>query len=123
MFHCYLKRLYEQIHAIAEGAKQYELVVVIWSCPLGADIIKVKLPTAHIEQEAARKVYEKEGIPISTMEAGLARLSGAIPFNGPRQKRFACCSRSWTFIEEKDEQRLRGSKEIWAQGNLNNKFF
>jgi hypothetical protein len=26
-------------------------------------IIKVTLPTAHIEQDAARKVYEKEKIP------------------------------------------------------------
>ncbi len=84
--------MYEQIRAIAEEAKQYGLVVVIWSYPrgsgiskqgetaidicgyaahiaaqLGAHIIKVKLPTAHIEQEAARKVYEKEGIPISTL--------------------------------------------------------
>ena len=34
---------------------------------LGAHIIKVKLPTAHLEQEAARKVYEKEKIPIATL--------------------------------------------------------
>ncbi|MEN9222022.1 MAG: class I fructose-bisphosphate aldolase [Thermostichus sp. BF3_bins_97] len=88
----YRFEMYEQIRAIAEEAKQYGLVVVIWSYPrgsgiskqgetgidicgyaahiaaqLGAHIIKVKLPTAHIEQEAARKVYEKEGIPISTL--------------------------------------------------------
>ena len=34
---------------------------------LGAHIIKVKLPSAHLEQEAARKVYEKEKVPISTL--------------------------------------------------------
>jgi class I fructose-bisphosphate aldolase len=34
---------------------------------LGAHIIKVKLPTAHIEQDAARKVYEKEKVPIGTL--------------------------------------------------------
>ncbi len=34
---------------------------------LGAHIVKVKLPSAHIEQEAARKVYEKEQIPIETL--------------------------------------------------------
>jgi hypothetical protein len=28
--------------------------------------IKVKLPTAHVEQEAARKVYDERRIPIST---------------------------------------------------------
>lgn len=84
--------LYQQIRAYAEEAKRYGLVVVIWSYPrgsglsregetaidvcgyaahiagqLGAHIIKVKLPTEHIEQEAARKVYEKEGIPIAKL--------------------------------------------------------
>jgi class I fructose-bisphosphate aldolase len=33
---------------------------------LGAHIIKVKLPTDHIEQDAARKVYEEQKIPIAT---------------------------------------------------------
>ncbi len=34
---------------------------------LGAHIIKVKLPSPHIAQDAARKVYEKEGVPTSTL--------------------------------------------------------
>lgn len=84
--------LYEQIRACAEEAKQYGLIVVIWAyargssldrdgetaidvigysaqiaAQLGAHIIKVKLPTAHIAQEAARKVYEREQIPIATL--------------------------------------------------------
>jgi len=84
--------MYEQIRAYAEEAKRYGLVVVIWSYPrgsglskqgetaidvcgyaahiaaqLGAHLIKVKLPSAHIEQEAARKVYEKERIQIGTL--------------------------------------------------------
>ncbi|HUF94248.1 MAG TPA: fructose-bisphosphate aldolase, partial [Candidatus Limnocylindria bacterium] len=33
---------------------------------LGAHIIKVKLPAAHLEQDAAKKVYEKEAVPIGT---------------------------------------------------------
>ena len=33
---------------------------------LGAHIIKVKLPSAHIEQDAARKVFEAQKIPIAT---------------------------------------------------------
>ena len=33
---------------------------------LGAHIIKVKMPSAHIEQEAARKVYVERRIPIAT---------------------------------------------------------
>jgi fructose-bisphosphate aldolase, class I len=35
---------------------------------LGAHIIKVKLPSDHIEQDAARKVYEKQKIPISKLK-------------------------------------------------------
>jgi class I fructose-bisphosphate aldolase len=37
------------------------------ACQLGAHIVKVKPPTAHIEQAAAKKVYEKERIPIGTL--------------------------------------------------------
>lgn len=84
--------MYQQIRAYAEEAKRYGLVAVIWSYPrgsglskagetaidvtsyaahiaaqLGAHIIKVKLPSDHIEQEAARKVYEKEQVPIATL--------------------------------------------------------
>ncbi|HVP12449.1 MAG TPA: class I fructose-bisphosphate aldolase [Phycisphaerae bacterium] len=85
------KQMYELVRAYAEEAKAVGLAVVVWSyprgsslskegetaidvagyaaqiaCQLGAHIVKVKLPTAHIEQEAARKVYEKEKIPIAT---------------------------------------------------------
>jgi fructose-bisphosphate aldolase, class I len=88
--HCV--ELYQQIRAYAEEAKRYGLVVVIWAyargssldkdgetaidvigyaaqiaAQLGAHIIKVKLPTAHIAQEAARKVYEKQQIPITIL--------------------------------------------------------
>lgn len=81
--------IYEQLRAIAEEAKGYGLVVVVWSYPrgsgltkegetavdvvayaaqiaaqLGATIIKVKLPTDHLEQAAAKKVYEAKGIPV-----------------------------------------------------------
>ena len=34
---------------------------------LGAHVIKVKPPTAHIEQAEARKAYEKAGVPIGTL--------------------------------------------------------
>ena len=84
--------MYQQIRAYAEEAKRCGLVVIIWSYPrgieldkdaetaidvccyaahiaaqLGGHVIKVKLPTAHIAQAAAKKVYEKEGIPIATL--------------------------------------------------------
>ena len=84
--------MYGQIRAIAEEAKRVGMVVVIWSYPrgsglsrdgetaidvtayaahiaaqLGAHIVKVKLPSAHIEQEAARKVYTNQRVPIGTL--------------------------------------------------------
>jgi fructose-bisphosphate aldolase, class I len=83
--------MYDQLRTYAEEAKRNGLAVVVWSYPrgsslskdgetaidvigyavqiaaqLGAHIIKVKLPTAHIEQEAARKVYDERHIPIAT---------------------------------------------------------
>jgi class I fructose-bisphosphate aldolase len=84
--------MYNQIREIGEEAKRHGLAVVIWSYPrgsglskegetavdvtayaahiaaqLGAHIIKVKLPSAHLEQAAAKKVYESESIPIGTL--------------------------------------------------------
>jgi len=88
--HC--TRMYEQLRVIAEEAKANGLAVVVWSYPrgsaiskegetamdvvayasqiaaqLGAHIIKVKLPSAHLEQAAAKKVYESTKIPIATL--------------------------------------------------------
>ncbi len=37
------------------------------ACQMGAHIVKVKPPTAHIEQDAARKVYEAQKIPVATL--------------------------------------------------------
>ncbi len=84
--------MYGQIRAYAEEAKRHGLAVIVWSYPrgsslskagetaidvtayaahiaaqLGAHIIKVKLPTSHIEQEAAKKVYEAQQIPLTTL--------------------------------------------------------
>jgi DhnA family fructose-bisphosphate aldolase class Ia len=78
-------------NAYAAKAKRCGLVVVIWSyargsgvstagetsidviayaaqiaAQLGAHIIKVKLPTDRIEQQAAKEVYQKMQIPIAT---------------------------------------------------------
>jgi len=86
------KEMYEEIRFASTEAKKAGLAVVIWSYPrgeqvskegetaidviaygahiaaqLGAHIIKVKPPTAHIEQDAARKVYEAQGIKVSSM--------------------------------------------------------
>jgi class I fructose-bisphosphate aldolase len=50
---------------------------------LGAHVIKVKLPSPHIEQEAARKVYAQEQIPIETL-ADCVRHVVQCAFNGRR---------------------------------------
>jgi class I fructose-bisphosphate aldolase len=88
----YCNSMYEQLRAIAEEAKNCGLAVVVWSYPrgaslskegetavdvvayaaqiaaqLGAHVIKVKLPSAHLEQAAAKKVYEAEQVPTKTL--------------------------------------------------------
>jgi class I fructose-bisphosphate aldolase len=98
----------EEIRDLAEEAKSVGLAVVIWSYPrggglskdgetgidictyaahmatlLGAHIIKVKPPTAFIEQPEAKKVYEKEKIDISSLSARVAHVMQAC-FNGRR---------------------------------------
>jgi len=84
--------MYMELRQITEEAKAAGLVVVVWSyprgsglskagetaidvcayaaqiaCQLGAHIVKVKPPTEHLEQEAAKKVYESEKIPVATL--------------------------------------------------------
>jgi class I fructose-bisphosphate aldolase len=91
--------MYMEFREIAEEAKSAGLAVVLWSYPrgsgiskqgetgidviayaaqiaaqLGAHVIKVKPPTDHIEQDAARKVYEAEGIDISTLAKRVAHV-------------------------------------------------
>ncbi len=50
---------------------------------LGAHIIKIKLPAADIEQDECRKVYEAEGIDVSTQAARVAHCVDAA-FKGRR---------------------------------------
>ena len=50
---------------------------------LGAHLIKVKPPTDHIEQEAARKVYESEGIPVGSLAERIRHVVQSA-FNGRR---------------------------------------
>ena len=101
-------QMYEQIRAIGEEAKAHGLAVVIWSYPrgsglskegetaidvtayaahiaaqLGAHVIKVKLPSAHVEQAPARKVYEQEAIPVGTLAERVRHVVQSA-FNGRR---------------------------------------
>jgi len=82
----------EELRELAAEAKSAGLPVVVWSYPrgsdlskegetaidvvayaaqiaaqLGADVIKVKLPSAKVELAEAQKVYQKYEIPISTL--------------------------------------------------------
>ncbi|MFO0989318.1 MAG: class I fructose-bisphosphate aldolase [Alphaproteobacteria bacterium] len=100
--------MFEEIRAMSEEAKANGLAVVIWSYPrggklskdgetaidvtayaahmaamLGAHIIKVKPPTAFIEQAEAKAVYEKQKIDISTLSARIAHVVQSC-FNGRR---------------------------------------
>lgn len=104
----YANELIEEIREMAEEAKSVGLAVVIWSYPrggelsrdgetamdvcayaahlaaqLGAHIIKVKPPTAHLEQPDAKKVYEAQNIDISTLAKRVEHVMQSA-FNGKR---------------------------------------
>ncbi|HVY48688.1 MAG TPA: class I fructose-bisphosphate aldolase [Minicystis sp.] len=100
--------MYQELRDLTIEAKRKGLVVVVWSYPrgaglskagetaidvctyaatiaaqLGAHVIKVKPPTAHVEQEEHKKVFEKHQIPVSTL-AERVRLVVQSCFNGKR---------------------------------------
>lgn len=98
----------EEIRELALEAKAYGLAVVMWSYPrgpelskagetgidivayaahmaalLGAHIIKVKPPTDHLDLPAAKKIYEKEQIPVTTLSERIRHVVKCC-FNGRR---------------------------------------
>ena len=104
----YAVDLMEEIREMSEEAKSVGLATVIWSYPrggdltkdgetavdvcayaahlaaqLGAHIIKVKPPTAHLEQPEAKKVYEAQKIDISTLAKRVEHVMQS-SFNGKR---------------------------------------
>jgi class I fructose-bisphosphate aldolase len=99
---------YEPLRQLILEAKEVGLPTVVWSYPrgaglskdgetavdvagyaaqiaaqLGAHIIKVKPPKAHLEQAEARKVFEKYAIPMSTLKERVAHVVQSA-FNGRR---------------------------------------
>ena len=101
-------RMYEDLRELTLEAKRKGLVVITWSYPrgaglskagetgidvcayaahiaaqLGSHIIKVKPPTAHIEQEESKKALEKAGVKLDTLE-DRARYVVQATFNGKR---------------------------------------
>jgi len=101
-------KMYDRLRDIIREAKTRGLAVVVWSYPrgsalskdgetaldvtayaahiaaeLGAHIVKVKLPSAHVEQPEAKKVYEKEKIPAGTLAERVRHVVQST-FNGRR---------------------------------------
>ncbi len=99
---------YEQLRELALEAKSLGLLVVVWSYPrgsglskegetaldvaayaahiaaqMGAHLIKVKLPSAHLELPDARKVYEAQNIPRATLAERVRHVVQST-FNGRR---------------------------------------
>ncbi|MGA7826501.1 MAG: class I fructose-bisphosphate aldolase [Geobacteraceae bacterium] len=133
------KGMYQEIRAIAEEAKGCGLAVVIWSYPrgsglskkgetaidivayaaqiaaqLGAHIIKVKLPTDHIEQEAARTIYQSQNIPVATV-ADRVRHVVQSAFAGKRMVIFSGGSK---VSEEAFYQDIKGIHEGGGFGSI-----
>ncbi len=100
--------MYEYLRELISEAKNVGLPTVLWAYPrgeglskdgetgidvvayaahiaaeLGAHVIKVKPPTAFLEQAEARKVYESEEIPVETLEERIRHVCQAC-FNGRR---------------------------------------
>lgn len=131
------KEMYENLRAYAEEAKSYGLAVIVWSyprgsslskdgetgidvagyaaqiaCQLGAHIVKVKLPTDFIEQDAAKKVYEKEKIVIGTL-ADRVKHVVQCAFNGRRIVIFSGGAK-----KENDQDVFEECKAIRAGGGF-----
>ena len=101
-------QMYENLRELIAEAKSVGMPSIVWAYPrgsglskegelavdvagyaahisaeLGAHVIKIKPPTAHIEQAEAKKVFEKFNIPIATL-ADRVRHCVQSAFNGKR---------------------------------------
>ena len=128
------KTMYEEARAIGEEAKANGLPLVIWSYPrgsgiskqgetaldvvayaaqiaaqLGANIIKVKPPTAFIEQAEAKKVYDSQKIPLEPLSARIQHVMQAA-FAGRRIVIFS------GGVKETDDSLLNTVRGIQAGG-------
>lgn len=100
--------MYQDLRELTQEARANGLAVVVWSyprgeglskegetaidvvayaaqiaCQLGAHIVKVKPPSAHIEQDDARKAYDKAKIPVATLPDRVRHVIQSA-FNGRR---------------------------------------
>jgi class I fructose-bisphosphate aldolase len=128
---------YEQLRELAREAKSAGLAVVVWSYPrggglskegetaldvvayaahiaaqLGAHVIKVKLPTSHLELAPARKVYEDYAIPRDAL-ADRVRHVVQSAFDGHRIVIFSGGAK-----KDDDEALLEEARAILAGGGF-----
>ena len=100
--------MYEDIKEMSREAKEYGIATVIWSYArggmlskegetaidvisygahmaalLGAHIIKVKLPSAHVELAETKKIFAEKNIDVSTMDKRVKHVVQSC-FNGRR---------------------------------------
>jgi class I fructose-bisphosphate aldolase len=128
---------YEQLQLLTEEAKQVGLAVVVWSYPrgsdiskagetgidvvayaaqiaaqLGAHVVKVKLPSNHVEQAEAKKVYEAHSIPIGTLSERVRHVVQST-FDGRRIVIFSGGAR-----KESDEEVIEEARAIRDGGGF-----
>jgi class I fructose-bisphosphate aldolase len=121
--------MYQQVREIGQEAKEHGLALVLWSYPrgsdlskegetaidvvayaaqiaaqLGAHVIKVKAPTAHIELAEAKKAYDKAKVPIETLAERIKHVVQS-SFNG---KRIVIFSGGATVTDDQLLEEVRG---------------
>lgn len=131
--------MYENLRDLAEEAKAAGLAVVVWSyprgsgiskegetaidivayaaqiaCQLGAHIVKVKPPTAFLEQKEAKKVYEAQSIPRETLAERVRHVVQAA-FGGRRIVIFSGGAKG---ADEKIFEEVRGIRDGGGFGSI-----
>ncbi len=130
------KSMYQEAREIGEEAKAHGLPLVIWSYPrgssiskqgetaidvvayaaqiasqLGANIVKVKPPTAFIEQAEAKKAYDANKVTLEPLSARIKHVLQAA-FDGRRIVIFSGGPK------ESDEQLINDIRQIHAGGGF-----
>lgn len=130
---------YEQLQKLGEEARAAGLPLVLWSyargggiskegetaldviaysahiaAQLGAHIIKVKLPSSHIEFDEARKVYDAQKVPRETI-ADRVRHVVQSAFNGRRIVIFSGGSKE---DDGKIQEEIRGIRDGGGFGSI-----
>ena len=130
------KSMYQEAREIGEEAKAHGLALVVWSYPrgssiskqgetaidvvayaaqiasqLGANIVKVKPPTAFIEQAEAKKAYDANKVTLEPLSARIKHIIQSA-FDGRRIVIFSGGPK------ETDEQLINDIRQIHAGGGF-----